>query len=246
MPRIARSEPGHWAPAPSPPQKIQARQQHPDDELERVLRHARKWPAHDEADRDDQHDCGGGRADGQAQPRLHAAEADDDERDLQALEQNAFERDGERVPVHASRRGGAEPASARPLANAAASSCRGLYPLARRTAFRSHCRPNDKSSAPTTSRSVEIGITPQSRPERGHDRKEHDQGRAHSHHRRAPAADDPDRQNDRQRFDCLDRARQEGREEEEMVEPMPRWSPTHTSPRHRVALGGTRRSRVEG
>ena len=52
----------------------------------------------------------------------------------------------------------AEPASARPLENAAASSCSGLYPPARRTAFRSHCRPNDKSSAPTTSRNVEIGI----------------------------------------------------------------------------------------
>src|SRR5262245_26121173 len=52
----------------------------------------------------------------------------------------------------------ASSASRRSRAKAAASSWSGLKPLARRIALRSHCSPKASSSAPTTRRSVSIGI----------------------------------------------------------------------------------------
>src|SRR6266545_1803791 len=48
--------------------------------------------------------------------------------------------------------------------NVSSSSCNSLYPLERRIALRSHCRPNASNSAPTTRRSVPIGIEPSAGP----------------------------------------------------------------------------------
>ena len=101
-------------------------------------------------------------------------------------------------------------ACSRSSRNASSSSCRSLKPLERRIALRSHCSPKASSSAPTTNRSVSIGIEPRAGPERGDEQREHDSGRAGADQRRAPAADDADAEHDRQRLDHLDGAREEG------------------------------------
>ena len=51
-----------------------------------------------------------------------------------------------------------------PTRKASSSSCSSLYPLERRIALRSHCSPNASNSAPTTRRSVSIGIEPSAGP----------------------------------------------------------------------------------
>ena len=91
-------------------------------------------------------DAGGHR--GQADVVLAGAEREHDERDLEALEQHALERDRERVAVEARLRRlpPRGPASVS-AANALASSRSAFSPAARSTALRSHCSPNTSSSA---------------------------------------------------------------------------------------------------
>ena len=142
------------------PEDPERRQHHADRELQRVLRHARERCAHEHADDDDEHERRARAERGEADVALRAAERDDDERDLEAFEQHALEREREAVPVDP----GAQLAAARrgpPRARArrsSSSSCSALKPLARRIALRSHCRPNVSSKPPTTSRSALIGM----------------------------------------------------------------------------------------
>ena len=91
-------------PDPLPgPERPKRRQHQADDELQAVLGDARKRPM----DRDRR--AARGRPRGRTErgrPELtgRRAEGHDDERDLETLEQDALERDGEADPVHAGRR----------------------------------------------------------------------------------------------------------------------------------------------
>src|SRR5262249_4194331 len=81
------------------PEAAQASQQQAVRALDRVLREPLERAAREHACRDDDDEgCGGARG-GEAVRLLRAPESDHDEDDLQALEQDALEGDGERVPV---------------------------------------------------------------------------------------------------------------------------------------------------
>ena len=92
---IAASLPASEAPAPSAPQNVPKRRQHqPDCELERVLGHATQRRAHEDAGAGDDDEPRGAAPAASATLSLRsAAERDDDERDLEAFEQHAFEGD---------------------------------------------------------------------------------------------------------------------------------------------------------
>src|SRR4029077_15988622 len=87
------------------PEDAEARQQHADDELQRVLRPALERPAPDEPDRDDDDNGSCSGSDRETELALRAPEADDDERNLEAFEQDALEGDGERITIRPAGRG---------------------------------------------------------------------------------------------------------------------------------------------
>ena len=118
-----------------------------------------------------EHGQAGGRR-GQRDVVLVGAEGEHDERDLQALEQNAFERDRERVAVEVVGDRPGRRAAAVSSAKAASSSCSGLAArAARRIALRSHCRPKISSRPPTTRCRTSIGSAVSAGPDRGDDRR---------------------------------------------------------------------------
>ena len=94
-------------------------------------------------------------------------------------------------------------ARSRSARKASSSSWSGLKPLERRIAFRSHCRPNVSSSAPTTRRRALIGHRVEGRAENGHERAEDHGGDRGSRQRRPPSAHDTDAEHDRERLDHL-------------------------------------------
>src|SRR5262249_36805898 len=138
-----------------------------DRERQRVLRDPAERSAYDDA-RDDHEDHGGdGPGHRERDAPLRAAEREDDERDLEALEQHALERDGEPVPIDAPALlmlAGASPVwGARrrvaPRRCAASASGGAPRPLARGTPWGSHCSRKTSSSDPPTSRRTSIGRT---------------------------------------------------------------------------------------
>ena len=142
------------------PEDAERGQHGADGELQRVLRDPGERRAHE--DGRDEHDQQRqpGRTGGDRDTAAPAAEADDDEGDLEPLEEHALERQRERVPVEPG------PLLVRLRAGPARSPPRRwpprrgapCSPLARRIAFRSHCRPKASRSPPTTSRNELIGI----------------------------------------------------------------------------------------
>ena len=130
-----------------------------DRELHRVLRGRARAAAHAPPRRRHEHDGGTGADRREADVALRGAEREHDERDLEALEEDALERERERVPVEAARSvAGALRAPSSSRAKIAILVVERLEPLARRIALRSHCSPNTSSSAPTRRRSASIGI----------------------------------------------------------------------------------------
>src|SRR4030095_16294122 len=99
--------------------------------------------------RDDQEGRSGAEDGGWKRLRRHA-EADHDERHLQAFQQHTLERQDKRGPVH--------PVAGHPSASAVRSPMpRRPLALTRAIPLRSHCRPKTSSSDPTTSRSAPTG-----------------------------------------------------------------------------------------
>ena len=113
---------------------------------------------------------------GERDRSLGAPEGEDDERDLEPLEEDALEGEREAVAVEAGALSRAPRLvrSASSRAKIASSSWSALNPLARRIAFRSHCRPKTSRKAPTTSRRASSGITVNAGPEGGDDRRQGD------------------------------------------------------------------------
>ena len=217
-PSSATSPPGQSAPgALDRPEDAEGREHRPDGELDRVLRHARERRPDEHPDHDHEHERGGGAGGRERDAPLRAPEGEDDERDLQPLEEDALERERERRTSRARRAPPAppSPASSTSCANASVSSCSALKPLARRIALRSHCRPKMSRSAPTTSRSASIGTSVSAGPSAATTTASAPVAAADADQRRAPAARQPGREHDRQRLDELDRAGEEGREDEE-------------------------------
>src|SRR6266516_2366830 len=81
------------------PEAAEARQQKTHRELDRVLRHALERPAREHSCDNNEQECSCGAGRGEPEPPLSAAERDHDEYDLEPFQQNALERDSERVPV---------------------------------------------------------------------------------------------------------------------------------------------------
>src|SRR5205814_9806912 len=81
------------------PEAAETRQQQADRELDGVLGNAFERAARDDARCYDQDERGPRTRGGQPEPSLRAAERDHDEDDLEPLQQDALEGDGERVPV---------------------------------------------------------------------------------------------------------------------------------------------------
>ena len=154
---------------------------------------------------------------GQARAALSAAERDHDEDHLESFEQDALERDRERVPVQSgalSSRAAPRPARAprgRPRPRRAA-------PCSRSSAGSPCAATADRTRAAARRRRGEAsrsGSTLSAGPERSHENGQDDQGRADADQRRAPAAHDADAEHDRQRLDHLDGAGEEGAGEDE-------------------------------
>ncbi len=198
------------------PEDAEGREQQADCELDRVLGHARERRAHQGPDDHDDDERGSRRRRGEPELPLGAAEADDDERDLEPFEQDALERNRERVPVEPGplvvRRGG----SISPLRE------EDLFLVVQRLVA---ARSQDRLAQPLQPEAEQErahhelehldGQELQRGTERGHDGGERDRRRGDPDERRAPAARDADREDDREGLDHLDRARQEGAEEDE-------------------------------
>ena len=96
--REIRARPGHTR-SFGAPEDAEARQEDADDELDRVLGNALERSPDERSAEDHEDHRRQRRSRGEAEPSLRAPEGHDDERHLEPLEQNALERDGERVPV---------------------------------------------------------------------------------------------------------------------------------------------------
>jgi len=72
------------------PEAAEAREQEADDELDRVLRHARERPLRDDSSDDHDHERACGACGCESELALRASEGDHDEYDLEPLEQDAL------------------------------------------------------------------------------------------------------------------------------------------------------------